>query len=58
MNQQARPQLRSSLRILDHLTQSYGWQVALKAMEGPALEVYDEIFLKGAIYESGSTTLQ
>ena len=46
MNQQARPQLRSSLRILDHLTQSYGWQVALEAMEGPALEAYDEIFFE------------
>lgn len=80
MDQQARPQLRSSLRILDHLTQSYGWQAALEAIEkalqqgslnpvdtevlagriagygiqtppepGPTLEVYDEIFLKGAI---------
>lgn len=80
LDQQARPQLRSSLRILDHLTQSYGWQAALEAMEkalqqeslnpvdtevlagriagygiqtppepGPTLEVYDEIFLKGAI---------
>ena len=80
LDQQARPQLRSSLRILDHLTQSYGWQAAWEAMEkalqqgslnpvdtevlagriagygiqtppelGPTLEVYDEIFLKGAI---------
>lgn len=80
LDQQARPQLRSSLRILDHLTQSYGWQAALEAMEkalqqgslnpvdtevlagriagygiqtppepGPTLEVYDEIFVKGAM---------
>lgn len=80
LDQQAHPQLRSSLRILDHLTQSYGWQAALEAIEkvlqqgslnpvdtevlagriagygiqtppepGPTLEVYDEIFLKGAM---------